>query len=192
MKKFVMYCMVMLVCAVQFGCNTEENQTQPENIEETRNMSYHKGSEQSDQPNDDQEYSHAKSRDQALDGYLTGMGDPDKESSRYTEGFYNEDTIKVMEEVNKFDEVDVTQALVSDDTVYISPMLNQKEYSVDTESILSDIHTRIKQMYPDKKVIVESDGIFWNKMRDLDARLQDAEDPKHARDIINEFSNNNR
>lgn len=92
----------------------------------------------------------------------------------YTDGFYNKESKAVAEQLNKMEEIKMTQAFVTDEKIIVSVMINQ-EYDENVKNISDEVYRQVESISPNKKVIVYTDDIHWNRLRNLDARPNGSE-----------------
>ncbi|MDC3415648.1 YhcN/YlaJ family sporulation lipoprotein [Aquibacillus salsiterrae] len=112
--------------------------------------------------------------DQLLDGYLTDLNRP--ESNNSENGFYSEESIKVGNAVNRIEAVKLSQVYSTEDKVFVSVMLDQEEYSTGIEQIKEQIYRTASKIVTDKEVIVWTDDVYWNELKDRQARFPKGND----------------
>ncbi|WP_407269578.1 YhcN/YlaJ family sporulation lipoprotein [Radiobacillus sp. PE A8.2] len=110
-------------------------------------------------------------QEEYLEGYQDDLRRPDSQANdSYSKSFYNETSQQIAEFVNQMNEVKLTQAFLREDSVIVAVMLDQRYYDEDIAPIINEIEKRVGLIVTDKEVIIQTDAIYWNQMRDLDAK----------------------
>ncbi|MBM7569535.1 YhcN/YlaJ family sporulation lipoprotein [Aquibacillus albus] len=126
--------------------------------------------------------------EQLLEGYQTKMRNPnDGNNASYNQSFYNQESQSIAREINQVEGVKISQVIVTDNHVIVSVMLDQYDYKTNPERIAEAIYNRTTDLVPDKEVNVYTDAVYWNKMKNLNARLKDEEDPERTQTFIEDF-----
>ncbi|MDC3412447.1 YhcN/YlaJ family sporulation lipoprotein [Aquibacillus sp. 3ASR75-11] len=149
------------------GCNDAE-EAQPQQNQQQEDLTEMIRYDQQQVADDDQEKATKKDDDYErggdLDGYLKDIDKPDGQD--YEDRFYNEESAAVIREINKLEEVKLTQAFVTDEKVIVAVMLHQ-EGNLDVEDEIKSI---VEKIVPNREIEVFTEDVYWNKIRNLNSR----------------------
>ncbi|MCT2537978.1 YhcN/YlaJ family sporulation lipoprotein [Aquibacillus koreensis] len=196
MKKLIIYLVIGLLCStVLVGCLVKEG-AQNDNIggnddlQDDYPIAYNTQQEEAERNGTNVNNPPERNREHYLEGFTTGLKKPDNQNTKYTEQFYNEESQKVSEAVNKIEAVSITQVFSTEDQIFVSPLLEQTEYKDqdDVDRIVEQVRKQVRQIVPDKEIVIYTDDIYWNEMRNINAR--NVENPDEARDYIQDFIDN--
>ncbi|MDL4841644.1 YhcN/YlaJ family sporulation lipoprotein [Aquibacillus rhizosphaerae] len=192
MKKIILFLIISLACfCVLSGCLVKEgaNRDKLGGDDDTYDdypLAYNTKEEESERNGTN--VNNNRNREEYLEGYQTDLDRPNNQSG-YTENFYNDESAKVSQEVNKLKEVNLSQVIVTENKIIVSAMLEQNEYSDDIDAIIKKIGDSAANIFPNKEITVYTDAIYWNEMRNLNSRLKSTKDPHESNNHINDFIN---
>ncbi|SDM99088.1 YhcN/YlaJ family sporulation lipoprotein [Sediminibacillus halophilus] len=162
---FVFGCLLFLLAA---GCSDqqEEGQMISEDMEDsTMPIDYSTHDEAESKLDDGKNQNGQEEKAQDITGYQENL----PPGQQHLEGFYNEQSQSISEDLNKLDEIKLAQVYVSDDRIIVSLTLNQ-EYDDKAASIADKVYSEVERQAEGKEVLVYNGDIYWNQMRDRDAR----------------------
>ncbi|WP_163970116.1 YhcN/YlaJ family sporulation lipoprotein [Oceanobacillus halotolerans] len=91
-------------------------------------------------------------------------------NNRYTDAFTNEESEEIAEHLRQRNDIRQVQVASTDDRVVVAVMLNKHH----DHHVPDNIEEDIKEFVQDKKIVVYTDDIYWERMRNLDSRLNQA------------------
>ncbi|WP_053219048.1 YhcN/YlaJ family sporulation lipoprotein [Virgibacillus senegalensis] len=152
------------------ACNGQQEQGQmiSEDMEDsTMPIDYSTHEEAEQQLHDGGGTRNSPKQEEAQD--FTGFQENLPPSQQHLKGFYNEEAQTITEELNARDEIRLAQVYVTDERIIVSLTLNQ-EYDDHAASIADSVYKQVESHAKDKEVLVYTGDIYWNQMRDRDAR----------------------
>ncbi|WP_339228268.1 YhcN/YlaJ family sporulation lipoprotein [Oceanobacillus sp. FSL K6-2867] len=90
--------------------------------------------------------------------------------AHYSDSFTNEESARITEELSKQKDIIQAQAASTEDRIVVSVILREHF----NHDISHNIKEEVRKIVPntDKQIIVYTDDIEWDRMKNLDARLQ--------------------
>ncbi|QTM99941.1 hypothetical protein ERJ70_11960 [Sediminibacillus dalangtanensis] len=162
---FVFGCLLFLLAA---GCSDqqEEGQMIREDMEDSTMPIDYSTHDEAERNLDDGENRNGQQEEgQDFTGYQENL----PPGQQRLEGFYNEQSQTISEDLNQLDEITLAQVYVTEDRVIVSLTLNQ-EYDDKAASIADKVYSKVERQAEGKEVLVYTGDIYWNQMRDRDAR----------------------
>ncbi len=90
--------------------------------------------------------------------------------SHYSDAFTNEESARITKELSKQKDIIQTQVASTEDRIVVAVILREHF----DHDVSHHIEEEVKKIVPDtdKQIIVYTDDIEWDRMKNLDARLQ--------------------
>lgn len=107
--------------------------------------------------------------------------------SRYSDAFTNEESLMLTNTLEKRKDIMQAQVATTDDRVIVGVMLSEHTDHNTTKKIESEI----KEIIPDKQIIIYTDDTRWERMKNLDAKLESKNIGNDVEDNIKELFNIN-
>ncbi|WP_077621378.1 YhcN/YlaJ family sporulation lipoprotein [Sediminibacillus massiliensis] len=164
---------IMLVPFILAGCmqNESDNRMIEEGMEDST-MPINYGTKQEAENslgNEEKGDRFEQEQAQHLHDFQEDMEAPHNKPDSYNKEFYNEEASKISSELNKWDEIKISQVYVSDERIIVALLLNQ-EFDEHSPKIAERVESHVKEVSPGKEVLVYTGDIYWNQMRDNDGR----------------------
>lgn len=102
----------------------------------------------------------------------------------YNNEFNNDESMKIVAEVNELKEVTLTQAFSTEDHIYIAVMVNP--YDRRDHTITEKIQEKIEKM-TNKPITIYTNNNNWDNMKDLNARVKASDAPKELKEKVLNF-----
>ncbi len=168
MNKFLLFAFGCVILIVAAGCadQQEEGQMISEDMEDsTMPIDYSTHDEAERKLDDEGNRNGGQEEAQDYTGYQENL----PPGQRHLGGFYNELSQSITEDLNRLDEIKLAQVYVTDQRVIVSLTLNQ-EYDDNAASIADKVYSKVERQAEGKEVLVYTGDIYWNQMRDRDAK----------------------
>ncbi|WP_170875264.1 YhcN/YlaJ family sporulation lipoprotein [Virgibacillus pantothenticus] len=106
-------------------------------------------------------------------------------NSGYSDPFTNEEAIMITEALQKKRQIVQAQVASTNDRILIGVILSTHV----SGDIGNEIKKEVKKLLPDsnKEIIIYTDDTHWEKMRNLDARLEAKDNGENMEELINRF-----
>lgn len=86
----------------------------------------------------------------------------------YTDMYTNEDSVRIADHLNEWKEIKQAQVAFTDKRVVVGVLLNDH-----SDHHLTDrIREEVAKFVPDREIVVYTDEAYWEKMKNLDSRIQ--------------------
>ncbi|SDK40440.1 YhcN/YlaJ family sporulation lipoprotein [Sediminibacillus albus] len=164
-KLMLLFSTIMFVMATACSRVQEEGQVIDEGMEDSTMPIEYSTHEEAERRLEDHSKDGRQERGQNLNGHQENL----PPGQAYNKGFYNEEAIGISEELNQWDEIRLSQVYASGDRVIVSLWLNQ-EFDDHAATISDRVYARVQELTQDKEVLVYTGDIYWNQMRDRDAK----------------------
>ncbi|MEC5422057.1 YhcN/YlaJ family sporulation lipoprotein [Virgibacillus sp. C22-A2] len=186
MSKTIKASIILLILFV-VGCTNADDNTQTNNEDiRTQPIHYETESEQK---------ARKGLRDKTI-GEQGGYPQSDQEgvnasdySGGYSDVFTNEESEFLANELQAHRDIIQAQVASTEDRIIVAVML--REHS--NHDVAETIETEVREVIPetDKQIIIYTDDIYWDRMKNLDARLEARDVGEDLEDYITDFFNRN-
>lgn len=173
---------ISVLCYLLIGCTDNEESTQNNLDDAAQPINYETKKEQSDR------LGVRKKNTGEQGGYpqseQTEMNNGDERGKK--DLFTNEESISISNHLKEWREVIQAQVALTEDRVVVGVTLNPSA----PPNMQDIIKKEVQKIKPDKKVFVYTDDIYWDRMRNKDARLDQANSDMD--EFLDEFFNRTR
>lgn len=107
--------------------------------------------------------------------------------TRYSDVFTNEESIMLSEKLEKRKGINRAQVASTDERIIVAVMLSDHS----DHNITKKIEADIKEIIPDKQIVIYTDDTHWERMKNLDARLESKNIGNDVEDNLKELFNIN-
>lgn len=125
--------------------------------------------------------------DKKAENRNNGEDNQRQNKTRYSDVFTNEESIMLSEKLEKRKGINRAQVASTDERVIVAVMLSDHS----DHNITKKIEADIKEIIPDKQIVIYTDDTHWERMKNLDARLESKNIGNDVEDNLKELFNIN-